>query len=137
MLKIPQNIHFQCRLMPSAQCRRRSAFTWFPMPSALLMPWPVYVRQAHHANFWSFLKWYSYYILFLLNKFQIHIKKIYSKIALVEKITYNQFVVMIFQIIKVKTTFQFCECLNEANIDIHLNICVLRLYEKILVLGKL
>ena len=46
---------------------------------------------------------------------------------------------MIFlKMIKIKSTFKFCQYLNEENIDlIHLNICVFRLHEKILVLGKL
>ena len=100
------------------------------------------VRQAHHANFRIFLNdiVITYY---LLNKFQIHIKKNYvlalEICLLVEKITYNQFEVMIFlKMIKIKSTFKFCQYLNEENIDIiHLNICVFRLQEKILVLGKL
>ena len=98
------------------------------------------VRQAHHANFRIFLNdiVITYY---LLNKFQIHKKDVLAleNYLLVEKITYNQFEVMIFlKIIKLKSTFKFCQYLNEENIDIiHLNICVFRLHEKIFILGKL
>ena len=37
-LKIPKNLHFQCRLMPAAQCRRHSALAEIGMPSEFGIP---------------------------------------------------------------------------------------------------